>query len=214
MKLFILSLLFSVYALNLYSQDCGTFYLFNFQDTLVDDWIWDEPKNGFYFDMTCDELTAFNTGYTSFALVDKNGDTLTNTEYYSSSYFLPLKVRDTTRYKMVYRDNLTKLPNNFEGYLVTFNPECSIPVSFVTTNLVESLDDEELELFPNPSDDYLNIRSNKAIRKIEIIDVNGIEQLSIDNQTGIDIRNLMSGVYMLKLTYIDNSQSFNKFIKR
>lgn len=214
MKLFLLTLLFSMYGLNLYSQDCGTFHLFNFKDTLIDDWVWDEPRKGFYFDMSYDELTGDNTGYISFALVDLQGDTLTDTEYYRWSYFFPFEAGDTNRYKMVYKEGVTSLPINFEGYLVTHNPECSIPISFVTSEVIESLNDEELELFPNPSDEYLSIRSNKVIQRIEILDVNGIKQLSVVNYNSIDIRNLMSGIYIIKLTYHDNSQRFRKFIKR
>lgn len=213
MKLFIFTLFFSVSFLNLNSQDCGTFHLFNFRDTIVDGWISDEPKNGFYFDMTYEELTADNTGYISFALVEINGDTITNTEYGKWSYYFPFKAGDTTRYTMVLNDNFTKIPNKFIGFLVTHNPECSIPVNFTTTKIVESLDDDYLELFPNPSDKYLRLKSNKSIIKIEIFDLNGTQQLAIDNQNGIDIRSLFYGVYMLRLTYSDNTHKFTKFIK-
>ncbi len=214
MKWFILVLLLSVNNQNLFSQDCGTFHLFNFQNTIVYDWIWDEPKNGFYFDMIYDDLTAENTGYISFALVDQNGDTVTNTEYYRWSYFFPFKAGDTTRYTMVLDDNLSKLPNNFIGFLVTNNPECSIPVNTATTKIVESLDESQLEIFPNPSDEYLNITSNKSIMRIEIFDINGIKRLSVDYPKSVDIRNLTSGVYILNLTFFDKSQKFTKFLKR
>lgn len=213
MKYYILSLLLAFSGLNLYGQDCGTFHLFNFQDSIIDDWIWDEPRKGFYFDMTYDEITAPNTGYISFALVDTKGDTITNTDYYKSSYFFPFKPGDTTRYAMVLRDGITEFPANFKGYLVTYNPECTIPVNIVTTNLVENIGNNKLELFPNPSNEYLNIRTNKVIKKIEILDVNGIVLLSLKDQTNLVLRSLSSGIYLVRLTYQDNSQSFDKFIR-
>ncbi len=214
MKSFILFFLFIFLGLSVFSQECGTFHLFNFQDTVVDDWIWDEPKAGFSFDMSYDDLTATNTGYISFVMVDINGDTLTNPEYYRWSYFFPLKVGDTTRYKMVFRDNISTLPPNFQGYLHTTNPECSIPVSFVITDVDEIDIETDLEVFPNPTDDYIELKSSKQIVRVNVIDVNGIELQSIIYKENLDVRNLSSGVYLLSVYYSDGTKSVKSFIKR
>ncbi|MFN3196781.1 MAG: T9SS type A sorting domain-containing protein [Chlorobiota bacterium] len=214
MKLFVFSLLILVYGVNLFSQDCGTFHLFNFKDTIVDDWVWNEPRNGFYFDMTYDELTADNTGYISFALVDINGDTITNTDYYRWSRFFPFRVGDTTRYAMVLNDSLSKFPKNFVGFLVTHNPVCKIPVSTITTKVLEISNEYELDIFPNPCDEYLNLLSDEAILRIEIFDLNGLMLLSKDYQKRINLDNLSNGVYITKITYFDSSYKFKKFIKR
>lgn len=214
MKYLLLLFLFTYSVQNVFAQDCGSFHLFNFQDTIVDDWIWDEPRNGFYFDMTYDNLTADNTGYISFVIVDINRDTLTNSEYFKYSYFFPLKVGDTTRYKMVFRDNISTLPDNFQGYLRTSNPECSIPFSYIKTNIDDIEVKTELEAFPNPTDDYLNLKSNKHINRVSIFDVNGIELQSINYKNNLDVRNLSSGVYLLSVYYSDGSQGYKRFIRR
>lgn len=86
---------------------------------------------------------------------------------------------------------------------------------FTITN--ETKMDTYLEIFPNPSIDFLNIRSNTSIHSWRIISLNGIDffyksevQNSYDQ---IDINSLLAGMYWLEITYTDGRIEQKKFIK-
>lgn len=61
-----------------------------------------------------------------------------------------------------------------------------------------------IEIFPNPTKDYINIRtSDELVYKYELYSQQGHLVLSGNNQKVIDVNQLSSGVYMIKLINID-----------
>lgn len=72
-----------------------------------------------------------------------------------------------------------------------------------------------VKIFPNPVQDYVNIESEKNFIAYEVIDQSGKLILS-KNFKGdkIDIRNLKTGVYFIKLKSISNETNIVKFIKK
>ena len=72
----------------------------------------------------------------------------------------------------------------------------------VVQNLLSNptFDLKDINIYPNPVKDILNIQSTSAVQKIEIFDANGRKLQSIsmlNNQT--DVSNLSSGVYFVKV---------------
>jgi len=71
-----------------------------------------------------------------------------------------------------------------------------------TTSILETLN-SEINIFPNPASENLNIVSNNIINNIEIVDVTGKIQYSqpkIDSKYfNINVSNLESGIYFLKI---------------
>ena len=65
---------------------------------------------------------------------------------------------------------------------------------------VESVDESELSIFPNPVKDVLNINYDKAISQIDVFDVNGklVKTFTTVNGT-INVSDLSDGVYMLNI---------------
>lgn len=72
------------------------------------------------------------------------------------------------------------------------------------------------KVFPNPTNNILNIQSLETILSTEIIDINGriIHSLSQNNNEIIlNIEGLQSGIYLLKVT-TENGSSIHKIIKQ
>lgn len=72
-----------------------------------------------------------------------------------------------------------------------------------------------VKIFPNPVQDYVNIESDKNFIAYEIIDESGKLILNKDFKgSKIDISNLKTGVYFIKLKSLSNETNIVKFIKK
>lgn len=72
-----------------------------------------------------------------------------------------------------------------------------------------------VKIFPNPVQDYVNIESEKNFVAYEIVDESGKSILSRDFKgSKIDISNLKTGVYFIKLKSLSNETNVVKFIKK
>jgi len=97
------------------------------------------------------------------------------------------------------------------------NPECNkcFCKGFVAIK-EEKIDIENINFFPNPAKDILNINSNnKQIESIEIFDMYGKLILSKQNcnlMNSIDISYFASSIYILKIN-TDDSMFVHKFVK-
>ena len=70
----------------------------------------------------------------------------------------------------------------------------------------------KIEIFPNPTSDYIILRSPTSISKVEIFDQNN--RIVISSQSlEIDVNSLISGVYFVKCITSNNFQYYQKFIK-
>lgn len=68
-------------------------------------------------------------------------------------------------------------------------------------------------VFPNPTSSILNIESQIALTQVEVFSILGKKVLSVNSKT-IDVSKLNSGVYFLRLTTKNGSQSTLRFIKK
>ena len=79
---------------------------------------------------------------------------------------------------------------------------------FPIVNSVKELSSELIHLSPNPATSILNIQSEVTIETIEISDVNG-QLISVHNvfgqSTSLNLGNLTSGIYFIKLNASDSS---------
>ena len=72
-----------------------------------------------------------------------------------------------------------------------------------------------MNVYPNPTNGVLNINSKSSIITINITDLNGrLIQASNqnNNQVAINVENLQSGIYLLKIT-TESGVSTQKIIK-
>jgi hypothetical protein len=76
-----------------------------------------------------------------------------------------------------------------------------------------------MSISPNPATNVINVRLKGAqINWVELVDINGRRVLSIQNvandQTTINIANLPSGIYMLRVQTPDNKLVTSRIIKQ
>ena len=82
------------------------------------------------------------------------------------------------------------------------------------TNGINEYVNNSLEglLFPNPAENKISIKLNSAISKIEILDSKG-QLILLQKDNSIDISNLPSGIYFVKV-FTENGKLFSsKFVK-
>lgn len=69
-------------------------------------------------------------------------------------------------------------------------------------------------IYPNPVDTELNIDSNKEIKQSIVYSLNGKKMKFTEKLNTVDVSDLSSGVYIIKIIYYDGSISNNKFVKK
>jgi hypothetical protein len=85
---------------------------------------------------------------------------------------------------------------------------CSVGIS--ENNVAAALD-----IYPNPADNILFLNTNEQLKKIQVFSADGktvIEILSPQSKQ-IDLKNISSGIYFLKVTTTENKTGTKKFIK-
>lgn len=70
----------------------------------------------------------------------------------------------------------------------------------------------EFSIYPNPSDNYININSDENITDIKIFDITGKLVKQINNNNRINISNFNTGVYLLSVT-TDKGTGVSRFVK-
>jgi hypothetical protein len=87
----------------------------------------------------------------------------------------------------------------------------------IYTSLNESKVISEINIYPNPAQDFLQIASDTFIDHVVICSLNGtviISQSALNNFISIDISNLNSGIYLVKLFSNQDVLSIKKIIKK
>ena len=83
---------------------------------------------------------------------------------------------------------------------------------FNTTYIKNS--DNDFKIYPNPATDFIHFESLNKIQKTEILTLTGSTVIRYTgNSRSVNIENLKSGLYILKLTDTSGKVSFSKFVK-
>lgn len=114
-------------------------------------------------------------------------------------------------------------PNN-NGYVllnVGFETEANAIFTAVVQTPCDLLGTNKYELansliiFPNPANDFINIKSNTEINNIQIFDVSGrlvIDENNNSDSVTLDIKHLSKGLILMKIK-TENEILIKKFIK-
>jgi len=125
---------------------------------------------------------------------------------------------------VVYFNNCSMFSFNYEGvdiitednifYDFSLGPISNPPACLLAVN-DPSKKVAVVKIFPNPVQDFVNIESDKNFIAYEIIDESGKLILNKDFKgSKIDISNLKTGVYFIKLKSLSNETNIVKFIKK
>lgn len=91
----------------------------------------------------------------------------------------------------------------------------NISLTTSTLSTSENLLSESLQVYPNPTSDFLNIKGAKKVSGIKVLDVSGRVVLSSDKaEQRIDVSQLIKGTYILNVKNTDGTSSTHKFIKK
>ncbi|NRD20880.1 T9SS type A sorting domain-containing protein [Winogradskyella eckloniae] len=72
----------------------------------------------------------------------------------------------------------------------------------------------EVKLYPNPASNIINIISNQVnIKSVGIYDVLGKQVLATTNKKDINVSDLKSGMYIVKIEFENNTRASKRFIK-
>ena len=98
-------------------------------------------------------------------------------------------------------------------------PIGTITITFNETLSVDTLNINEVSLYPNPSNGQFNVVTSNAntLKETLVYDVLGkqvarFENKSADNQTQFDLTQLNKGIYLVRLLLEDGSQSTKKVV--
>jgi len=98
-------------------------------------------------------------------------------------------VKGTLNYKLSTNGNLVSFPIDTYSNTVTYNPILST-----------SKETERFNIYPNPSEDFVQLNSTFQLKTVEIVDLQGkiIENQSIENGQ-VSVKHLPKGKYILRL---------------
>ena len=77
---------------------------------------------------------------------------------------------------------------------------------------IEEYDSINFTIFPNPTQNVLNIESNEAIESIRIYSLQG-QLIKVDSSSKVDVTQLSSGLYFVQVI-IDGKSETKKFVKK
>lgn len=88
--------------------------------------------------------------------------------------------------------------------------------TFVAMSVPEKELDRSVSIYPNPTSDVVNLKSDFTIRSIQVYDIQGrilITKLLSEENTSVDLSNYSSGIYYLKIN-TDKGAKTEKLVKK
>lgn len=82
----------------------------------------------------------------------------------------------------------------------------------VTNSVISNEIDSKINIFPNPTNDFIEIDVNEIPLRIEILNLSG-QLIQSETKNEIDINTLTSGIYLLKVVFSNGHEENRKFTK-
>jgi len=93
----------------------------------------------------------------------------------------------------------------------TFVPDCNetyLGIENVTTGK------SQLTLYPNPATEIVFIKAEQKTKNVQVFDASGKMVITTAQRSEINVQQLTAGVYLVKVTLADGSQSTHRLIKK
>jgi plastocyanin len=107
-------------------------------------------------------------------------------------------------------------PNCTDGDTSTISSNCPYPICVSTTNVFDDALNSKITVYPNPSDEIINIISDESIIDISIYNMLGkklLEKSVLNKECSIEINGLKRDIYLLKVSTLSGEDLFKKIIK-
>ena len=75
------------------------------------------------------------------------------------------------------------------------------------------LDESQVKVYPNPTSDYIAVESNEEIGSISVISPNGIELMNVSNENLLNLSNIPSGIYIIKIRFENGNLRNQRIVK-
>lgn len=89
----------------------------------------------------------------------------------------------------------------------------NVKIAQATLGTLEAVSAEQIGIYPNPTTDFIRIKSKTKVMNAEVYDISGRKVNTSFNDDKVDVRNLQSGNYILK-TETKEGVISQKFIKK
>ncbi len=163
----------------------------------------DEAYEGVFVRVENAECTNADYGYGMWAIYDGSDTTLVHNNG-SYEYVSVLGEHYNVQGILNYNFSEWKIELRMEGDVTIYND-------------IIKIDDKGFVVYPNPASSVLNVSKIDNIKSISLINILGSELQTISNlnsdNNSIDISELNSGIYFLRITNNDGSMNSIKFIK-
>jgi hypothetical protein len=64
---------------------------------------------------------------------------------------------------------------------------------------MENAEEVSFEVYPNPANDIINVRSNEAVRQLDVLDLTG-RTVATSASNNVNVAGLSAGVYFVRIT--------------
>lgn len=89
-------------------------------------------------------------------------------------------------------------------------------ISVLTVGINDNYNRKDIEIYPNPANEVLFIRSVKEVKSIQVYSITGkqvFETINTSETTEISLGHLQQGIYLVKCNYVDGMGSVMKLLK-
>lgn len=144
------------------------------------------------------------------------GGTVTGSGTFNYGTSITVTATPNADYSFVnWSENGTVVSTNSQ-FSFTVESDRNLVATFTESMSVTDWAPENIEFYPNPVRDFLNIKSKKAVKSVSAFDLSGQRVLSsVKPENGrIDLRNLDNGTYMLRIVLENGTMETFKVLKR
>lgn len=110
--------------------------------------------------------------------------------------------------------NLVGVVSQYQGTYQILPRDISDFKQYTPTNKIFKLESDHLQAYPNPANQTLTLKTDKALASVLIYNLSGqLVQINKQTQKQLDIQALSAGIYILEATFSDHSVNWAKFCK-
>lgn len=127
-----------------------------------------------------------------------------------------LTVKDAAAFQYSKNDTVYINISANDGYSESTGITVIALLSEYGVNVHELDQQSDLEIFPNPVSNELNINSSRTVETVAIFDLSGrqIEKYQISNKAAtLNVKQIKAGAYLLKATFFDGSSETQRIFK-